>query len=507
MDGLEQLVPQLEDRQALTLLLDRLAGLLSEGHGLADVELLPLRQLVGGLPETAQRLRHGTLTRLRSWIFPRPVHVLRDRVQQTLLHRLARLAPLLGQRGLSRGRARQAAVRLLDNLHRRQRHAGLGRLAAQEDGLRLLELNLVVFLDVAVGEQALLLVAVQALVVLEHARGAQLLRLPLLVLRKLFLLPQLVPGSLVVRELELDASDPAGPLSLRVVLALAHGVGRIVLIALDLLLALLQVLAGDLVHLSQGQVELATRNADDLTQDLVVALHPVGRAGHVARLLRDLAQVDQALLPTLRRLKLNEATVLHDSLDLAPVDAVQLDRRGPAEVRLLWALVLVLALAAAPAPARAAPTTALRLLLPLLGQLPVIHLLLQELLGVFGQLAFRPRGLDLQLLSVGPIRHGEPWEFGLPLALGLLLAHQGRRTSLHRPVGGGAAALRAHLADEPEQALGKRPLCLRTILLELDLEVIDARGLLADGDHKLGQGLVLDAPVVLDLDGDLGDQA
>mmetsp|Transcript_75942 Transcript_75942/g.222604 ORF Transcript_75942/g.222604 Transcript_75942/m.222604 type:complete len:376 (+) Transcript_75942:1325-2452(+) len=160
VDGLQKLVPELEDGQALALLLDGPRRLLPKGHGLADVELLPLGQLVLALPQAAQGLRDGSLAGLGPGVLPRPVHVLGDGIQQALLHGLARLAALLGQGDLRRGGAGQAAVRLPHHLDRGELHAGLGRLAAQEDGLLLLHLDLKVLFHVALRQQAVLLITI-----------------------------------------------------------------------------------------------------------------------------------------------------------------------------------------------------------------------------------------------------------------------------------------------------------------------------------------------------------
>mmetsp|Transcript_59581 Transcript_59581/g.172567 ORF Transcript_59581/g.172567 Transcript_59581/m.172567 type:complete len:262 (-) Transcript_59581:1302-2087(-) len=152
MDGLQQLVAQLEDRQPFPLLLDGLVRLLAEGNRLADVQLFPLGQLVGRLSEAPQGLCDSPLAGLRPWVFPWSAHVLRNGFEQTLLHGLAGFAPLFCQRCLGRGRSGQAAVGLFHHLDGRQLHARLCCLAPEEDRLALLQLDLEIFLDVAVCE-------------------------------------------------------------------------------------------------------------------------------------------------------------------------------------------------------------------------------------------------------------------------------------------------------------------------------------------------------------------
>mmetsp|Transcript_33899 Transcript_33899/g.78839 ORF Transcript_33899/g.78839 Transcript_33899/m.78839 type:complete len:257 (+) Transcript_33899:450-1220(+) len=256
MDGLQQLVPQLEDRQAFTLLLDRLCGLLAKRHRLADVKLLPLRQLVLALPKPAECLRDGPLPWFRSGIFPWSVHVFGDGVQQALLHGLTRFAPLLGQSCLGGRSTSQTPVRLLHDLDWRELQASLRRLPTQEDGLLVLHFDLEILLHVALREQAVLLVAIQALVVLEYARVLQLPSLPHLVLRELLLLTEMLLGRLVICKLELDPSDLPNTW-INLPLPLAHGVGRIVLVAIEaisitLLDLRLQILTCLLINLTHG---------------------------------------------------------------------------------------------------------------------------------------------------------------------------------------------------------------------------------------------------------------
>mmetsp|Transcript_25412 Transcript_25412/g.71747 ORF Transcript_25412/g.71747 Transcript_25412/m.71747 type:complete len:565 (+) Transcript_25412:2045-3739(+) len=499
MDCLEQLVPQLENRQTLPLLLDGPRRLLPEGHGLRDVQLLPLGELVGALPQAAERLRDGTLARFRPRVLPGAVHVLGDGVEQTLLHRLPRLASLLGQARLRRGRAGEAAVRLLDDLDGVQLQPPLRRLAAQEDRLPLLELDLEVLLDVAVGEQAVLFVAVQALVVLQHPRVLQLPRLPHLVLGELLLLPQVLLGRLVVRELHPDARDPPDGRVL-LFLALAHRVGHVVVVGVRCaLIPRLQVIAGLLVHLAYGQAELRPRDADDLDEHLLVALHPVGGAGHHPGLLGELGQVAQPLLAALRAVDLDEGAELHHARDLPLVDLVQL--HGPAQ-RPLGDLVAVLAAAAAPP----APAPLLRLL----RQLLVVLLGVEEGLGGARELALGPGLLvEPQGVERGVVGDGEPGELPLgPRRRGLRL-RQGRGATFRVGLGaaGTLAARPPHLVDQVVEPVAERARARGPILLQLGFELIDRGGGLPQLNDELGKGLVLYPPVVLHLYRDLGHKA
>mmetsp|Transcript_82218 Transcript_82218/g.228134 ORF Transcript_82218/g.228134 Transcript_82218/m.228134 type:complete len:305 (+) Transcript_82218:2050-2964(+) len=300
MDGLEQFISKLEDGQAFALLLDRLCGLLPEGHRFPNVELLPLGQLILALPKTAQGLRDGSLARLRPRVFPGPVHVLGDGVQQALLHGLACLAALLRQRGLRGGCAGEAAIRLLDDLDGGQLLPCLGGLATQENGFLLLHFYLEILLDIALGQQAVLLITIEAFMIFEYTRVLQLPCLPHLVFRELLLLPKVLLGRLIIGKFELDASNLPGAW-IHFPLPLAHGVGRVVLIFVKVALpgAGLQVIACLLVDLSDGQVQLGPGDANDLDQDVLVAAHPVGCAGHHAGLLGQLAQVAQTLLAAL----------------------------------------------------------------------------------------------------------------------------------------------------------------------------------------------------------------
>mmetsp|Transcript_40974 Transcript_40974/g.126719 ORF Transcript_40974/g.126719 Transcript_40974/m.126719 type:complete len:213 (-) Transcript_40974:46-684(-) len=163
-------------------------------------------------------------------------------------------------------------------------------------------------------------------------------------------------GRLVVSKLQLDAGDlpDAG---VHLPLALAHRVGRVVVVAIEVapLRTRLQVLTGLLVHLADGKVQLRPGDADDLDQHFLVALHPVGRAGHHAGLLCQLAQVAQAFLSALCSLHRNEATVLHDTRNLRLVGPVELHRRRLLQV--IGLLALLGAAAAAP-PAAALPAPA-----------------------------------------------------------------------------------------------------------------------------------------------------
>mmetsp|Transcript_113875 Transcript_113875/g.271130 ORF Transcript_113875/g.271130 Transcript_113875/m.271130 type:complete len:224 (+) Transcript_113875:466-1137(+) len=223
MNRLQKLIPKLEDRQALSLFLDRLHRLLAVGHRLADVELLPLRKLVGGLPQASKCLSDCSLTRLGLRVLPWPAHILRNRIQQTLLHRFPRFAPLCGQSLSRRCCTGQTSIWLFHHLDRRKTHAGFRGLSAQEHGLLLLQLDFEIFFDVTVGEESLLLVTVEPLVLLDHTRGLQLLSLPHLVFVQLLFLSKLLPLGIVVRKVQPNAGDLA-KLGFVLLLPLSHGV-------------------------------------------------------------------------------------------------------------------------------------------------------------------------------------------------------------------------------------------------------------------------------------------
>mmetsp|Transcript_76646 Transcript_76646/g.228450 ORF Transcript_76646/g.228450 Transcript_76646/m.228450 type:complete len:359 (+) Transcript_76646:2459-3535(+) len=354
----------------------------------------------------------------------------------------------------------------------------------------------------------MLLVAIEPFVVLEDARVLQLPRLPHLVLGKLFLLPEMLLGRLVVRKLELDAGD-LSDLRIQLPLTLAHRVGYVVVVAVQVALlgARLQVLASLLVHLPDGEVELGPGDADDLDEDFLVPLDPVRGAGHHAGLPRQLAQVAEALLAALCRLHRDEAAVVHDPRDLRLVDAVELDGARLLERVELCALAL-LAAAAAPEPAAAAWAFAAPLSCALLLLLPAVLLRLlgpEQLLGCLGELPGWPGRLHLQLRAVGPVGQAEAGKPLLPLGGGSSLSGQRRRST--QLLGSGSGLLGAgHLPDKLIEPVAELALRGGAILREFPLELIHALRLLPEVYDELCQCLVLDAPVVLDLNGDLRDQ-
>lgn len=138
---LDELVPQLENRERLALRLHGQGRLLAKRGRLSERLHLPLGHLVPSQAHAPELRGEVPLASLRHGILPRPVEVLRDGLQRRPLLLLLELPPLLRQRALRHRRALQTPVRVLHDLDRRHVPA-ICRLPRQERRLVLVDLNL-----------------------------------------------------------------------------------------------------------------------------------------------------------------------------------------------------------------------------------------------------------------------------------------------------------------------------------------------------------------------------
>mmetsp|Transcript_33661 Transcript_33661/g.95231 ORF Transcript_33661/g.95231 Transcript_33661/m.95231 type:complete len:208 (+) Transcript_33661:2003-2626(+) len=181
MHGLHQLVPQLEDGQALALLLHAADVLLPIGGRLTQRLGLPLRLLKAAEAHATELSRKVALALLRHGVLPRAAQVLGHCLQLRALLLLSELAALLHEGALRHCRPLQAAVWVLHNLDRAHLDPGLAALALEEKRLLLVDVNLVLLLGLEVKVEqpgAGLLVKGGVLLHLEHPASDKLLGLP-----------------------------------------------------------------------------------------------------------------------------------------------------------------------------------------------------------------------------------------------------------------------------------------------------------------------------------------
>mmetsp|Transcript_21861 Transcript_21861/g.43414 ORF Transcript_21861/g.43414 Transcript_21861/m.43414 type:complete len:273 (-) Transcript_21861:754-1572(-) len=136
LNCLQQLISQIEDRQALSLLLDALSHLRAVRH-ILPVHPFPLRHFISLRPQALECSCDRSLSRIRIRILPRTVHVFRNRVQQGALACLLGLLSLLRKRTLRVRGTCERPIGVRNDLHRRE-------LCACSRGLTLEERRLVV---------------------------------------------------------------------------------------------------------------------------------------------------------------------------------------------------------------------------------------------------------------------------------------------------------------------------------------------------------------------------